>query len=138
MPLAVRFFIAIVAIVILLSLIIWVARRILARAFPAAKAQPKSGGSYYAGLRFTSFLLRAVGSLSIVFSLIILLVGINAGQQIGINVGYPGGPFVTSILISISAFFFMWGLFVLAFGEVLKVLVDIALNTAPLPNIAAD
>jgi hypothetical protein len=143
MPLAVRGFIALVAFVILLSFILWAGRYLLAWAFPPAKAKRNLTGSHYVGLRLISFLLRAVGWLSILSSLVIFLAGVfGLGQAIGVNFSNLGygqlGPFITSLIISISVSLFMWGLFILALGELLKVLVDIALNTAPLPNIAED
>ena len=97
-------------------------------------------GSHYVALRLISGLLRLVGWVSIIIGLVVFIAALSAAGQIASqfeNLGYNQiGQMVTSILLVFSFSFFIWGLFTLAFGEILKVLVDIALNTATLPNIA--
>jgi len=94
----------------------------------------------YSGLRFASILLRIFGwfllAASIIGFLGFLIELINQHFQ---PVYLPGLDMVTiSIISSMLAFGFLSGLWFLAFGEVMKVFVDIARNTEHLSYIAQD
>ena len=97
--------------------------------------------AHYVGLRLISGVLRLVGWLSILLSILVFAVAAGGADRLGLHVGNLNDqirPLFTSIGLLMSFSFFTWGLFTLAFGELLKVLVDIAFNTAILPNIAED
>jgi hypothetical protein len=85
----------------------------------------------YPALRFISFVIRLFGWLFLIVGLFGL--GVTAGAVIGPMFGVY---LPVSVSISLGVFFavslsvFFVGLWTLAFGELIKVLVDIALNTA--------
>lgn len=144
-PVALRFAIAVVVVAVLIFFIVWAIRRVLHGAFPSAKPQYEQRlPNKYAGLRSISYLLRAIGWLAIllgIFGLIVVGFGQmdNVARQFGIILGFGNlGLPVNWIIISVSISGLTWGILVLAFGELIRVLVDIALNTEPLPAIAQD
>jgi hypothetical protein len=50
---------------------------------------------------------------------------------------YPNfAPVLQSFVVTLSISGLMWGVMTFAFGELLRVLIDIALNTGPLSEIA--
>lgn len=142
-PLAVRYLIALVAFFVAVTFIVWVAQRVLPRAFPPARGRGKSRVGRYPALRVVSYFLRLFGWVLISLGLLgFIAVFSGLGHVINQYAGEIGygqlGGVMTALIISLSMFIFMSGLSYLAFGEIIKVFVDIALNTEPLLEIAQD
>jgi hypothetical protein len=142
MPLAARFGIALLVFIVLMTFLVWAVQKVLNWALPPALGRPRSRAGRYPALRFISYLLRVFGWLSISLGIIGFIAALSGiGQPVNQyqNLGYGNlGNIVTSLIVSVSIFAFMSGLYFLAFGEIMKVLVDIALNTETLPAIAQD
>jgi len=94
----------------------------------------------YSGLRFISILLRIFGWILIAASVIgfsgFLIELINEHFQPYVAPGL--NTMTISIISSVLAFSLMSGLWFLAFGELMKLFLDIARNTEHLSYIAQD
>lgn len=141
-PLIIRFAIIGGFLILVLVLVIVVAKRLLTNYFPALRqkddpvlrtriADTPSFGRYPA-LRSSASMLRFFGGLAFIAGILILAYAFTMSRDYGFNIVF------ISILVSAGTFCLMSGLWFTAFGELIKVFVDIALNTEPLTNIAED
>ena len=91
----------------------------------------------YPALRFVSFFIRLIGWLLLIAGAIatLILVGAMTGisDQLGIHI-----PLYLPMFAPISLGTLLSGLWFLAFGELVKVFVDIALNTSQLVTLARE
>jgi hypothetical protein len=128
LPLAVRFFMAFLIVLVVAVAVVLFVRWGLRRLFGTNRVLDK-----YIALRFISYLLRAIGWVTITFGIIGLVVALSKYSSSGVENPYSGLGSLLLLYGSVSGL--MWGVSALAFGELIRVLVDIALNTAPLSEI---
>ena len=123
MPLAARTFNAFILILLLILL--------CAMLIGFLRSLKRGMFTKYVALRLISYLLRTIGLVMIAFSIIGVVTALTVLNADNAARNAYAGLFLLFGSISVL----MWGVNALAFGELIQVLVDIALNTAPLSEI---
>lgn len=103
----------------------------------------KRSGWRYAGLRVISSVLRVVGWLTLMVSLIALIGALGTFSATSATPGQSGWLSGIGALGALGAVGFAFssaisGIQMIAFGEIIRVLVDIAVNTGRLDEVSAD
>jgi formate-dependent nitrite reductase membrane component NrfD len=119
----------------LTGLVLWAVVRIVKYFSRPGRDEVSPDHGRYRGLRSTSSLLRLAGWLAIIASMlgVAFVVG-DLARQAPTSFRAPRAE--DWIVLSLSGLAFTWGLIALAFAELLHVMVDIALNTRQLPDVA--